>query len=227
MKIKMASAILFWCTLISLPVSFSVSAILGETEIFSVLGIIRYSWVMLLFIPIGICSFIWGLYLKKKELKFKKNTIVALICVPLLIVFGSFRFFFWPTVSYDAVSILEIENKLNIDMPDNLKIATHKSDGYKTIYAHITDNKDKERFEDRIRNDSDWADSLNPAIKGCLPQNIQLEVSRFDHFLIYNENENSFEESSFDQGGCSLLFIAYNINHSKLIILDDYKVELR
>lgn len=67
MKIKMASATLFWCTLISLPVSFSVSAILGETEIFSVLGIIRYSWVMLLFIPIGICSFIWGLYLKRKN----------------------------------------------------------------------------------------------------------------------------------------------------------------
>ena len=48
--------ILFWTTLISPIVSFSIASMIGEANIFGVAGIIRYSWVMLLFIPIGILS---------------------------------------------------------------------------------------------------------------------------------------------------------------------------
>lgn len=50
-KIKIIANILFWITLVSPMVSFSLASIIGEADIFGVAGIVRYSWVMWFFIP--------------------------------------------------------------------------------------------------------------------------------------------------------------------------------
>ena len=63
--------ILFWTTLISPMLSFSLVSMIGESNIFGVAGIIRYSWVMLLFIPIGILSILIGFKLKNSKQKYK------------------------------------------------------------------------------------------------------------------------------------------------------------
>lgn len=93
-KIKIIANILFWITLVSPMVSFSLASIIGEADIFGVAGIVRYSWVMWFFIPIGILSIIVAGKLKQAKLKYKKNYVVAFICLPLLILFGSYRFIF-------------------------------------------------------------------------------------------------------------------------------------
>ena len=103
--------ILFWTTLISPIVSFSIASMIGEANIFGVAGIIRYSWVMLLFIPIGILSILIGFKLKNSTQKYKKNFVVSFICLPLLIIFGSYRFIFNSVVSYDVNEISIIEEK--------------------------------------------------------------------------------------------------------------------
>ena len=72
-KEKVLGNILFWMTLISPMISFSLASMIGEAEIFGVAGIIRYSWLMILFIPVGILSILIGLQLKKNKQKYKKN----------------------------------------------------------------------------------------------------------------------------------------------------------
>ena len=93
-KKRILGNILFWTTLISPMLSFSLASMIGEANIFGVAGIIRYSWVMLLFIPIGILSILIGFKLKNSTQKYKKNFIVSFICLPLLIIFGSYRVIF-------------------------------------------------------------------------------------------------------------------------------------
>ena len=110
-KKRILGNILFWTTLISPIVSFSLASMIGEADIFGVAGIIRYSWVMLLFIPIGILSILIGFKLKNSTQKYKKNFIVSFICLPLLIIFGSYRFIFNSVVSYDVNEVSIIEEK--------------------------------------------------------------------------------------------------------------------
>lgn len=66
------SNIIFWLTLISPLLSFALVCKIGEADIFSIAGMVRYSWVMLLFIPIGILSILIGFKLKANKQKYKK-----------------------------------------------------------------------------------------------------------------------------------------------------------
>lgn len=147
---KVLGNILFWATLVSPMVSFCLASLIGEANIFDVAGIVRYSWIMLLFVPIGILSIIIGLSLKNNNQKHKKNLVVAYICLPLLIIFGSFRFIFVDVVSYDTNEISMVEEKVNLELPNEIKSATIKLDLYNLRYSKIIDNECKEAFEREI-----------------------------------------------------------------------------
>lgn len=139
--------ILFWMTIISLLFSFVLVTIIGEPEIFSITGIVRYSWIMLLFIPVGVASIIYGFILRKHNRKYIKNFIVAFICIPLLIIFGTFRFNFRNIVYYDNSNIIEVEKTGNYNFPEHLKITTQVFQEYKITRAKITDSNEKLNFE--------------------------------------------------------------------------------
>lgn len=146
-KKRILGNILFWTTLISPIVSFSIASMIGEANIFGVAGIIRYSWVMLLFIPIGILSIVIGFKLKNSTQKYKKNFIVSFICLPLLIIFGSYRFIFNSVVSYDVNEVSIIEEKINFEIPRDIKVATNKLDLYDISYLKILNSESKDMFE--------------------------------------------------------------------------------
>lgn len=146
-KKRILGNILFWTTLISPIVSFSIASMIGEANIFGVAGIIRYSWVMLLFIPIGILSILIGFKLKNSTQKYKKNFIVSFICLPLLIIFGSYRFIFNSVVSYDVNEVSIIEEKINFEIPRDIKVATNKLDLYDISYLKILNSESKDMFE--------------------------------------------------------------------------------
>ena len=148
--------ILFWITLISPIVSFSLASMIGEADIFGFVGMIRYSWVMLLFIPIGILSILIGFKLKNSKQKYKKNFIISFICLPLLIIFGSYRFIFINAVSYDVNVVSIIEEKINLEIPDDIKVATNKLDLYNISYLKIINSESNDMFEPEIENNPLW-----------------------------------------------------------------------
>lgn len=217
---------LFWATLISPIVSFSLTCTIGEVDIFGVAGIIRYSWVMLLFIPIGILSIIIGFKLKNDKQKYKKNFIISFICLPLLIIFGSYRFIFYRVVSYDVKEVSIIEEKVNFIIPDEIKAATNKLDLYNITYLKIVDNESKDVFEQEIINNQLWQKELKLEIKSLLPLNIQYESVVFEYFLFYNItcNEYNILPSS---GKYECIFIAYDCDLHRLVILSDYKINIK
>ena len=218
--------ILFWLSLISPMLSFSPASMIGESNIFGVAGIIRYSWVMLLFIPIGILSILIGFKLKNSKQKYKKNLIVSFICLPLLIIFGSYRFVFNSSVSYDVNEVSIIEEKINFEIPDDIKVATNKLDLYNISYLKIINNESKDVFEQEIGNNQLWQKELKPEIKSLLPLDIQYESEVFEYFVFFNITSNEYNISPLS-GQYECIFIAYDCDLQRLIILNDYKINIK
>ena len=216
--------ILFWITLISPMIAFALTSVIGEVSIFGVAGIIRYSWIMWLFIPIGWLSILIGAKLKKNKQKFRKNFVVAFICLPLIVIFGSYRFIF-NNVSYDIDKVYIVEDKVNLELPDNIKIATNKLDLYSVSYLKIVDEQDKERFERELGKNQLWQNELSSKIKSLLPFDIQYETEAFDYFVFYNITSDEYNTYPLD-GEYDCVFIAYDYQLQRLIILDDYIIGL-
>lgn len=216
----------FWLTLISPMLSFYVTNLVGETEIFGVYGILRYSWVMWLFIPIGVFSIIIGIILKRNNQKYKKNLIIAYICLPLIVIFGSYRFLFNDVVSYDDTSYVAIvETKTNTVLPKDIKAATAEQNNYRISYVKVFDSEDNNAFKNDIEINSLWKRELSTKIKNLLPFGIKEESKLYDCYLFYNETKNEYNNYPSD-GKHECIFLAYNYKLQKLMILDDFVVDL-
>ena len=206
-KRKNFGNILFWATLISPMLSFSLASMIGEVEIFGVAGIIRYSWIMLLFIPIGILSVFIAFKLKAGNQKYKKNFIISFICIPLLVIFGSYRFIFNSVVSYDTNVVSVIEEKINLKIPDEIKVATMPYEAtplynaYTESYVKIMDKESKNAFEKEVKSNPLWQNALSREIIYLLPTVIQYEALNYDYFIFYNitgaEYNNISEKDDF------------------------------
>ena len=225
-KKRVLGNILFWTTLISPIVSFSLASMIGEANIFGVAGIIRYSWVILLFIPIGILSILIGFKLKNSTQKYKKNFIVSFICLPLLIIFGSYRFIFNSVVSYDVNDVSIIEEKINFEIPDDIKVATNKFDLYNISYLKIINSESKDMFEQEIGNNQLWQKELKAEIKSLLPLDIQYESKIFEYFVFFNITSNEYNISPLS-GENECIFMAYDCDLQRLVILSDYKINIK
>lgn len=221
---KVLGNILFWLTLISPMTSFTLASMIGEANIFGVAGIIRYSWIMYLFIPFGILSILMGIKLKKDNQKYKKNFIISVICLPLLIIFGSYRLIF-NSVSYDVNKVFVIEKNINLELPSKIKVATNKLELYNVSYVKIIDDDSKNIFEAEIENNQLWQNTLNVEIKTILPLDIQYETETFDFFIFYNTINNEYNTLP-SKGEYKCIFIAYDCDTQRLIIMDDYKINI-
>lgn len=224
-KARTLGNISFWATLISPMISFLLASMIGEVEIFGVAGIIRYSWIMLLFIPVGVLSIFAGINLKKSNQKYKKNFVITFICVPLLMFFGSYRLIFNQSISYGVDKVSIIEDTINIEIPDEIKVATTKLDLYSESYVKIVDSKEKDVFEQEIKNNQMWQDKLKSNIKSLLPFDIQYETEMYEYFLFYNSTTNEYNMFPLN-GQYECIFIAYDCDLQRLLVLDDYIITI-
>ena len=215
---KLISNLLFWLTIISLSIAFSITCYVGEVDIFSVGGIVRYSWIMLLCIPICILTLLCGLQQKKAGQHHKKLIIVAGICIPLMAIFGSYRFFF-QELYFHTNEVHIAEEKVHFELPDNIKVATLDFFEYSISYAKIQDKNEANQLVSRIRADEHWMAELSYEIKGFLPFDIQAEIINFDYFMLYDPSLNRYNACpATDESDC--IFIAYDCELQRIIILN-------
>ena len=177
---------------------------------------------MWLFIPIGIFSIVIGQKLKRSNQKYKKNFIVAGICLPLLLIFGSYRFIF-DNITYDTVRISSVESKISMDIPDEIKMATIDFDLYSMSYVKILEKESQESFEEEIKGNGLWKSNLNSQIKALLPIDIQYEMQVYDFFVFYNITNGEYNNFP-SEGEHECLFMAYSCKTKSIIILDRYQV---
>lgn len=224
-KRKIIGNILFIATLCSPVVAFSISTLVGEPNIFGIPGMLRYTWIMWFFIPIGVCSFIAGVLLKRNNQKYKKNYVIAFICVPLLMLFGSYRFIFAHTVSYDVESVIRVEEAVDINLPHNVKVATNIYGNYNISYVQIVSQQEEKTFEEDIASNPLWVAEMSTYVKGILSDVIEIEIEDFDYFLFYNITDNEYNQYP-NVGNYDCVFMAYNMQQNRLILIDDYKITI-
>lgn len=215
---KLIANLLCLLTLLSLPISFSISAIVGEANIFGVAGIVRYSWIMLLFIPIGVLSLFAGKKLKNAGAKYNKLYVAAFVCLPLLLIFGSYRLIF-QNISYNTDDIYTIEETIDLDLPNAIKTASFDYGGYNISYVKVTDTDEAVAFVKEISVDAHWTSKLDTMIKELLPLEIQAEVTNFDYFVFYDLSTGSYNRYP-TAGECNYIFIAYDCELQRIIILN-------
>lgn len=223
-KEKIVANVSFLLTLVSPLISFALAAKVGEADIFGVAGVVSYSWIMLCFIPIGLISLIVGSILKKRKQNYKKNFIVALICLPILFIFGSFRIFFADLViTTDTTRLESAEITASIELPSRIKIATEELGEYSLSYVKIVDGEEKKKFEKDIESDSRWVEELGTKIEQILPISIEVEVQGFDRFLFYNITTAEYNVYPTD-GEHDCLLVAYDYDLQRIVILDDWTI---
>lgn len=219
--------ILFLMTLISPLLAFAAASSIGEVEIFGIGGVVRYSWVMWLFIPLGVLSFMIGLKLKKSGLKYKKNLIVAVICIFLLFIFGSYRFIFNDNFSYDTNRITALETKAKVELVDQneIKMVTQTMNEYKISYSKIINDEASVVFEQQIQTNHLWENELSSKIKSLLPLGLAYEMTSFDYFVFYNVTADDYNLYPLD-GEYECMFIAYDCELKRLVVIDEFKIIL-
>jgi len=160
--------------------------------------------------------------LKQYNQNYLKNYIVGVICLVLLTIMGSFRFIGNRT-SYDTNQMVIIEQKTKLDLPNQVKMITEEWNSYMLSYAKIINGK--KIFEREIKNSMLWEEKLSSKIKGLLPLERQYNLNQFDYFIFYNVTLNQYNQYPPD-GEYECIFIAYDCELQRFIILDDWKVTL-
>lgn len=220
---KMLNNILLICSIISLLISFALCCLVGESEIFGVVGIVRYSWIMWLFIPVNACFL---LILKKTKVAKKVNYIVTIIVIVLLSIYGSYRFIFADTVSYNTENLQSIEKYVDITFPNNIKIATWQLEEYKISNIKIIDCAENDNFQRIIENDNRWNKKIDTFAKSYFYPIVQADLDSFDYFMFYNISLNEFNNYSLSEGNYDCLFVAYNYEVGSLVVLEDYTLKI-
>lgn len=218
---KVIGWFLFWFTLCSPLLSFAVVCFVSEASFFGIASIIRKMWIMWFFIPIGVISIVLAFFLKKDNLSYKKNLIVSFICIPILLIFGSFSIIFSNYVKRTNIEI--IENRIKIDFPEDIKYETIDWGSYKITYLRVNDKKDRAFFENEIKNNQYCKNQVSTDVKGVLPPTIQAEIKQYDYFVFYNITNNEYNKYPV-KGECECIFIAYNCKSSKTMIVHDYSI---
>ncbi len=221
---KMLGWVIFWGCFLSIPLSFSMVCKVGEVEIFSAPGLVRYSWVMWLFIPIGVCSILIAVILKSKNLGYKKNIISGCISIALLFLFGSYFLLFAHVVTYDEKPIIAAEEKASISLPDDIKIASNAKgeNKFSITYAKLLDESEKASFEAEISVNSKWSDTLDNRFRGEAPGIISYEAYTFDYFVFYNATLGEYNTFPKAAGSYECVLIAYDKEVGRILIIDEF-----
>lgn len=219
--LKILGNLLFWATLISPIFSFYLASNMGDQDLVGLGGMMRYSWIMFLFMPLSILSIFIAILLKKNKQKYIKNLIIAFICLPILAIFGSYMWIFSDSYSYDTNKVSDVEQIIKLNLPTKVKVSTLKTGECNLTYAKIIDDNDIIEFENEIENNSLWQNNLKVTLKNLLPSYVQGETEFFDVFVFYNVTSDEYNTFP-SKGENEYIFVAYDYDFNKLMIIDDY-----
>lgn len=228
MKYKTIGIISFIASLISPFVAMALIDKIGEVEIFATDGMQRYSWIFWIFIPVVAISYFAGKKLKDAGLKYKHNYVIAFVLIPIFALFGAFRWMFPNTSFNDQSNIQDVESKIDIELPNDLKTSTSYWDEYKLSYAKILNSQEKEDFENEIANSTKWTNNWGTLIENQMPFEISSYISTFEYCIcVFETNEETFINQYPNHSGTyDCVFIWYDADLGKIVIFNDYKVTI-
>lgn len=221
--------ILAICSVMFSFISISFSMDMTNVKIFGCMGISKYRLLIFSAIVLSLVSFFYNLFFKEKRGKYLATTIISFVCV--LIISGFFLAFFVDDigVEYDYDIIYQVEDKINLDLPNNMEVRYKSYDDYIIIYALINDEEDISKFNNAIDSNNCWSSNVRKVISDKLPNDIITNdaFNYYDsYYMIYNETMDSYSYDSFSEGEFIITFIEYDKNLSRFIIIFNYSINI-
>ena len=188
-------------------------------------------WLFFLFLPVPIASVVFGLCLKKKGYKYKKNVIVGVVMAVFLCIYGSFSFIFSGFYSHSDEPILKVEQLLGIDIPAHTRINTQDwTGGTQSVprgYIYSTsdiyfDGDVAEEFEKRLSGDTKWISTIPNDMIGITSYFCDVQAS--DYYLIYNKDTKEFNKMPDESGTYVFINILYNAERNTMKLVE-YQIE--
>lgn len=182
-------------------------------------------WLMFLFTPITIGSTVYGFILKKKGYKYKKNIITGIIMTIVLCIYGSFTFMFADTYTHTDKPIKQVEEALDIDLPQHAQINTNTmEDSFENgIHLRRSDvyfkDEDVYAFEqgmDGIAWDEKWLNRVPNDLKGIMSP--FFSYTPYDCVVVYNITEDEINTLPVAAGTYTMLNIAYDASENHMVI---------
>ena len=211
---------------------FSIASIVGGGICVAIMSHYNYTytdnmWVFFLFTPIPIASLIFGLWLKKKSKKFKKNVVVGIVMTVLLCLYGSFTFIFAGIYTHDDAPLLRIEETLAIDVPDYLQITTQdwtkgtqttrRGYIYSTSDVYFDENAVKS-FEAEMQNDYRWISAIPSDLVGVT--SFFCDYDGYDYYVVYNVSTGEFNKLPDESGRYEFINVLYNSKNKTMKIVE-------
>lgn len=223
---KKIASLLVLASIVSLPVSFSIAALIGQPEIYGLGGLLRYVWVMWLAIPVGVATILVGLRQKANGANYKGIVAVGVVSVAFLLLIGSYCFA--PGNVYDSEALQPITDISDFAFPNNVKAAISPYGDY-TLCKGMVFETDRTPFEKQLRSSEKWTTQIDPMIKKLMPLMVvpELESSlqiSYDLFLFRNLDTGEYNvvPEKYDETPC--VFIAYDCETGRFLIVSDYTI---
>ena len=142
-------------------------------------------------------------------------------------ILGSYRFIYASINDYSPSLLSQIEQDVNINLPDNVKIATTlREEEQAESYVKIIDSQEKLDFEVYIDTNPEWVRKMPSTLQNALPYEIEVSLINFEYFMFFNYTTEEFNLYPQCSGDYDYLFIAYDIDLGRLIILNHYNLSV-
>ncbi len=184
-------------------------------------------WILFLFTPIPIASLVFGCVSNKTGYNLKKNIVVGIVMTALLCIYGSFSFIFADVYDHSDEPIIEIEQTIDIDIPEHSQINTQDwtkgtqpvSRGYVYYTSDIYfESNSVDAFEKQLENDDRWLSSVpNDLIGVTSPLG---DSTMHDYLLIYNIDTDEFNSLPDDNGIYRFINILYSTEDNQMRIVE-------
>lgn len=219
----------------------TLSAILVAASIFSIFAalvlmsnvsnsnhlFVENTWLFFLFVPIPVLSIVFGLILKSKGYKYKKNVIVGIVMTLLLCAYGTFSFAFSHFYIHNDEPVNRIEQYLNIDIPEYEQINTiDMTEGeqsssrvqvYYTSDVYFDDNAGNS-FVSLAANDERWLPSVPNDLIGISSDFYYYLDSDFS--LFYNTDNDEYNTIPAESGKYHFISVFYQSERKQMEIVE-------
>lgn len=226
-KLKIISVLLFVlsiCTIGGAMFAVSVLTAINQT-------MTENMWVFFLFLPVPIASIVFGFYLKKKGYKYKKNVIAGVVMATFLCIYGSFSLIFANMYSHSDEPIVKVEQMLNIDIPEHLRINTQDwTKGTQSVprgYIYSTsdiyfDDEAVEAFEKNLSNDTKWISHIPSDMVGITSPFCDKQKNCC--YIIYNKDTREFNKIPSESGSYVFINVIYYAERNTMQLVE-YQID--
>lgn len=223
---KKLSFMLVLASIVALPGTFSIAALIGQPEIYGLGGLLRYVWIMWLAIPIGAATVLVGLKLKANGTSYKGVIGVGIASIAFLLLFGSYGIF--PDSAYDSEALQPVADVTGVAFPKNTKAALSVYGDY-TLCKGMISVPERADFVQQVRGSENWTTKLDPVIKRLMPTMVipELESSlqaSYDVFLFRNLESGDYNTLPEKYKETPCVLIAYDYESGRFMIVKDYTI---